>query len=140
MSTLLEKIKKIEALILGTTIEGERQAAMAAKARLMTQAPQVLPQHVDPVEFTLYTPDNWHKQLLMALCRKYELKPYRYHRQKYTTLMVVVNKVFLNEVLWVEYLDISKHLEGLVDDITSDLINSIHAPGEEDIISGQLEG
>jgi hypothetical protein len=140
MSTLLDKIAKIQALILGTNIEGERQAAIAAKARLMAQQPEVLPQHLDAKEYTLYTPDNWHKQLLMALCRKYELKPYRYHRQKYTTLMVRCNWDWLNKVLWKEYQEYSKHLEALVDDVTSELINKIHAPEEEDIISGHLEG
>ncbi len=140
MSTLYEKIKKIEALIHGTNVEGERQAAMAAKARLESQVPPALPQHVLSTEFTLYTQDNWHKQLLLALCGKYGLKPYRYHRQKYTTVMVRVNETFLHEVLWKEYLQYSGLLETLVNDITTDLIKSIHNIVEEEIISGQIEG
>jgi hypothetical protein len=139
MSSLYEKIKKIEALILGTTIEGERQAAIAAKNRLLEQVPDVLPQHVAAMEYTLHTQDHWHKQLIRALCSKYGLETYRYHRQKYTTVMVRVNERFLNEVLWPEYQQYSKHLEALVNEITSDLINSIHhVEGEEKIISGQL--
>jgi hypothetical protein len=66
-----------------------------------------------------------------TLCGKYQLHPYRYHRQKYTTVMVRINPQFLNEVLWPEYLFYSKHLEALVEDITSDLIHKIHAVAEE---------
>ena len=87
----------------------------------------------------MYTQDNWHKKLLIALCRKYEIKPYRYYRQKYTTVMVRINEKFLQQVLWPEYLEYSAHLESIVEGITDDLINKIHAAEEEDIIEGNLE-
>ncbi len=44
MSTLYDKIKKIEALILGSNVEGERQAAMAALKRLKDSTAAVPPQ------------------------------------------------------------------------------------------------
>ena len=87
------------------------------------------------MEYSLHTTDHWHKRLLLALCGKYGLKPYRYHRQKYTTVMVMVNGKFLNETLWPEYLQYSQHLEALVNDITSDLINQIHQVQEETIVA-----
>jgi hypothetical protein len=39
-------------------------------------------------------PDQWSRQLFMALCRRYGLKPYRYSRQRYTTVMLRAPKEF----------------------------------------------
>ncbi|PCH65634.1 MAG: hypothetical protein COC01_09460 [Bacteroidetes bacterium] len=122
---ILEKIRKIEALIKGGATEGERLAAIAAKQRVLEKySGQTVDQGA--VEYKLSTSDPWHKSLLMAICRKYELKPYRYHRQKYTTLMVKVNTEFLDKIIWPEYLRYSELLEDLVGDITEDLIDKIH--------------
>ena len=91
-------------------------------------------------EWAMHTQDNWHKKLLIALCRKYEIKPYRYARQKYTTVMVKINEEFLNKVLWPEYVEYSKHLEQLMEEIANDLINKIHQPeNEEIIIEGEIQ-
>lgn len=138
MNDLLERIKKIEALINGATTAGEENAARSAKDRLLNkqstiQAPDKLE------EYRLYTSDSWHKKLLIAVCRKYGIQPYRYKRQKYTTVMVNINPNFLNEVLWPEYLEYSKHLEKLVEGITDDLIGKIHKHEEENIVAGRLE-
>jgi hypothetical protein len=138
LQSIYDKIKKIEALINGTNVEGERQAAIAAKQRLEAQVPAMPMQHVDAIEYTLSSTDRWHKQLILALCGKYDLKPYRYHRQKYTTVMVRCNETFMDTVFWPEYKVYARHLEALVDEITDDLINKIHKVQEEDVISGQL--
>ena len=39
--------------------------------------------------------DDWSRQLFLALLRRYELKPYRYRGQRYTTVMVKVPKKFV---------------------------------------------
>lgn len=137
MDRLLEKIKKVEALIAGATTEGERNAAVLAKGRMDKKRQEELARAQK--EYALYTPDNWHKKLLLAICRKYGVKPYRYKRQKYTTVMVNINEDFLNEVLWAEYLKYSEHLEDLVEDVTNELIRKIHGDEEETIIRGRLE-
>lgn len=139
MQDLLDKIKKIEALIAGATSEGEKQAALSAKDRIMGKYPSLDAQQ-NAVEYALHSPDRWHKDLIMALCRKYGLRPYRYYREKYTTVMVRVNKDFLNNVLWKEYLEYSRMLEALVDDVAGGLIDKIHQREEEDIIHGELKG
>ncbi|MCO6492014.1 MAG: hypothetical protein J5I98_26595 [Phaeodactylibacter sp.] len=138
MEDLLERIKKIESLILGAKTEGEKQAAISAKERILKKYPE-LEIHKNPKEYALYTQDNWHKKLLLAICRKYGVKPYRYYRQKYTTVMVRINEDFLNKVLWKEYLEYSELLGKLVEEITDDLISKIHKHEEEDIIQGNLE-
>jgi hypothetical protein len=139
MSTLYDKIKKIEALILGSNVEGERQAAKAALKRLKDSAPAIPLQHQDAMEFSLSSGSNWNKQLILALCGKYDLKPYRYYRQKYTTVMVRCNKDFMNKVFWPEYQQYAQMLNVLVEEIATDLIAKIHKGAEEEIISGQLD-
>lgn len=138
MEDLLERIRKIESLIYGAATEGEKNAAISAKERILNKYPE-LEIHKNPKEYALYTQGNWHKKLLLAICRKYGVKPYRYHRQKYTTVMVRINEDFLNKILWKEYLEYSEHLEKLVSEITDDLIDKIHKYEEEDIIQGNLD-
>lgn len=138
MDNLLERIKKIEALINGAQTEGEKDAAISAKDRILKKYPE-LEIHRNPKEYRLSTTDRWHKKLLIALCRKYGVNPYRYHRQKYTTVMVSINEEFLNKVLWREFLEYSDHLEKLVEEITDELIGKIHTYEEEDIIRGELK-
>ena len=93
----------------------------------------------DVHEYKLFTSDSWHKKLLLAICRKYGVLPYRYKRQKYTTVMVKINGTFLNDILWPEYLEYSDHLEKLVEEVTDGLINKIHMHEEESIVAGRLE-
>ena len=137
MKELLEKIRKIEALIEGAKTEGEKNAAISAKNRLSNRKLKEHPLEIK--EYTLYTPDSWHKKLLLAICRKHGIQPYRYKRQKYTTVMVQINEDFLNNILWEEYLEYSRHLEILVEEITDNLIRKIHKDEEEDIIHGNLK-
>ena len=137
MDNLIERIKKIEALIIGAQTEGERNAAISAKQRILDKYPGI-DIHRDPIEYRLSTSDLWHKKLLIALCRKYGISPYRYYRQKHTTVMVRVNEDFLNRILWPEYLEYSDHLEKLVSEITDELIGKIHDIKEEDVIRGKL--
>ena len=53
--------------------------------------------------------------------------------------MVKIDGTFLNDVLWKEYLEYSKHLEILVEEITNNLIRKIHKYEEEEIINGNLK-
>lgn len=134
MHPLLEKIKKVEALLKGATTEGERQAAQFAKDKLQKRIKEIK----IPAEFRLYTPDAWHKKLLAAICRKHGVTPYRYHRQKYTTVMVTTDEHTMNEVIWKEYMLVAEILEELVTDVTDDLIRTIHEDeGEE--LRGELK-
>ncbi len=137
MENIIEKIRKIEALILGATTAGEREAALSARQRVLEKYPGLEAQR-NKQEYRLSTSDLWHKKLLLALCRKYGVEPYRYYRQKYTTVMVKINEEFLNKVLWEEYLNYSAELESLVEDITSDLISKIHRDQDEMVIENQL--
>ena len=138
MNTLLEKIKKIEALIAGAQTDGEKNAAISARERILHNNPS-LNADINAREFRLSLLSDWHKKLLIAICRKYGIKPYRYHRQKSTTVMIRINEGFLNRVVWKEYLQYSKLMAELLDEITNDLISKIHKDEEEEVIQGEIE-
>jgi len=131
---LADKIRKIEAVIAGTKSAGERQAAELAKQRLQGKIP------AQPLEYTIRFQNAWGKKLFVALCYKYNLRTYRYARQKYTTVMVRVSKPFIEEVLWPEFKRYDAMLNELVNEIMQGLISKIHQVEEQDevVIAGEL--
>jgi hypothetical protein len=131
---LLDKIRKIEALIAGTKSAGERQAAELAKRRIQEK----LTSH--SVEYTVSLNSKWMKRLFVALCQKHGIKTYRYARQRHTTAMLKVSKPFMTEVLFPEFRKYSRMFEELADEIMHDLTSKIHQVNDEDevIISGEL--
>ena len=138
---LIEKLRKIERLHAGATTPGEREAAADAIARIKRRLTEV-ERTEKPIEYRFKLNDDWSKKLFIALLRRYGLKPYRYARQRRTTVMVRVPRSFVNETLWPQYLDLSTTLRNYLEDIT----NRVIAEGvqgdttEEDIITGDLPG
>lgn len=132
--SLSDKIKKVEALLAGAKTEGEKHAAFLAKQRLLGT------QQALPLEYSVRTDSRWKKQLFLAICRKYDLCPYRYARQKHTTTMVRVRPSLMKEVVWPEFKKYSAMLEELVQEVIGEIISKIHTGVEEElVISGELE-
>jgi hypothetical protein len=118
---LREKLRKISALFEGATTPGERNAAAAAIARVK-QALAALQQTERPIEMKFSLPDRWQRRLFAALCRRYGLEPYRYKRQRYTTLMVRVPESFVDRTLWPEYLELKAALDEYLNQATDRII------------------
>jgi hypothetical protein len=118
---LREKLRKIEALFAGAATPGERDAAEAALERLRARLAEAARRDA-PVELRFLMPDQWSKHLFIALCRRYGLRPYRYQRQKRTTVMLRVPRGFLDQVLWPEFVELDKILRRYLHDITLRLI------------------
>src|SRR5215831_4424959 len=78
-SQLSEKLRKIEALFAGAGTAGERLAAEAALERVRARLAE-LGRQDPPIEMQFTMPDRWSRHLFLALCRRYGLAPYRYHR------------------------------------------------------------
>lgn len=129
---ILEKIAKIQAVIERTSSDGERQAATLAMQRLLQRQSQ------HPREYRITVRSIWQKRLFAALCHKYGLKTYRYHRQKYTTTMVRVTPAFLDELLWPEYRKHSDMLQELIEEVLDSVLAKIENKDEEIVISGEL--
>jgi hypothetical protein len=118
---LREKLRKISALFEGATTDGERSAAAAAIERVKKAlAAMVRTEHVVEMQFTL--PDRWQRRLFAALCRRYGLDPYRYKRQRYTTVMVRAPRRFIDSTLWPEYLELKDALDQYLNDATERII------------------
>lgn len=118
---LREKLRKIYALFEGATTIGERNAAAAAIDRIK-QGLGTAMKAEQPVEFQFTLPDRWQRRLFSALCRRYGLEPYRYKRQRYTTVMVRVPKSFVDNTLWPEYAELRAALNEYLNDATERII------------------
>ena len=118
---LREKLRKISAQFEGATTIGERNAAAAAIERVR-QALGATQRTEQPVEFQFTMPDRWQRRLFSALCRRYGLEPYRYRRQRYTTVMVRVPKTFVDKTLWPEYQELRSALNEYLNDATERII------------------
>jgi hypothetical protein len=107
---LREKLRKISALFEGAKTPGERHAAAAAILRVRKALALIL-QTEELVEMRFTLPDRWQRSLFAALCRRYGLEPYRYARQRHTTVMVRAPRSFIDRTLWPEYLQIKGALD-----------------------------
>ncbi len=67
--------------------------------------------------------NQWSRRLFTALLRRYDIKPYRYYRQRHTTVMARVSKGFVNRTLWPEYQELEKELTKHLDAIAERIIN-----------------
>ena len=77
----------------------------------------------------------------MALLRRYGMEPYRYYRQKYTTVMVKGPDHFLIKVVWPEFLELNEVLTAHLSDITDRIIaENICASTEDEKEISQIEG
>jgi hypothetical protein len=107
---LRQKLRKIAALFEGATTPGERDAAAAAidRIRALLSAAE---RTEKTVEMNLRLRDRWNRRLFTALCRRYGLKPYRYPRQRYSTVVLRAPDSFINGTLWPEFLQIKTALD-----------------------------
>jgi len=138
---LLDKLSKIERLYAGAATPGEKEAAADAIARIKRRLGETAKVE-RPTEYKFTLSDGWSKKLFTALLRRYALRPYRYARQRRTTVMVRVPRSFVDETLWPEFLELSKVLQTYLDEVTERVIaQAIHAnEEEEEVIAGEYLG
>ena len=92
-----------------------------------------------PIEYKFTLLDGWAKKLFLALLRRYELKPYRYSRQRRNTVMVRVPRSFVNETLWPEFLELSAVLKTYLEEVTNRVITDVihEDTGDEEEVAGE---
>jgi len=118
---LRHKLRKIAALFEGATTAGERDAAAAAIDRIRTALGAA--ERTEPtVETQFRLTDRWSRRLFTALCRRYGLKPYRYPRQRYSTVVLRAPASFINRTLWPEFLQIKSALDEYLNEATERII------------------
>jgi hypothetical protein len=106
---LRERLRKVETLYFGATSAGEREAAGAAVERLKAKLEEAALRDV-PVEMKFSLPDEWSVRLFVALCRRYGVRPFRYTRQRRTTIMVRAPRRFFDTVVWRQFSDLHTDL------------------------------
>jgi hypothetical protein len=119
--TLRDRLRKIEALFAGAGTVGERDAAAAAAARIRARLAAAAASD-PPVEMRLSVSDPWARQLLMALCRRYGIEPYRYPRMHRQTLVVRAPTRFIEDLLWPEFQQLSAALTDYLSEVTARVI------------------
>ena len=101
-------------------------AAEQARQRILERLEAVAAED-PPVEFKFTLGDMWSRRVFVALLRRYGLRPYRYKRQRYTTVMVKVSKGFVDETLWPQFQrfddTLREYLSGVTDRVVSQVIN-----------------
>jgi hypothetical protein len=132
LSRLIDTLLKVEALHAGATTEGERLAAESAMERIKAKLRQ-FELSDPPVEIKFTLVNRWSKQLFSALARRYGLTPYRYYRQRYTTVMLRAPSRFINEVLWPEFEALDKILEKHLDEVANKIISQAIFSGNNDV-------
>ena len=129
---LIEKLQRIEALFAGATTPGERIAAANALKRIQ-QRVEDLKEIDPPIEYRFTFKNMWSKRLFVALLRRYGVKPFRYYRQRYTTVMAEVPKRFVDETLWPEFEKLDDTLSDYLDEVTNRVISEGIFPDSSDV-------
>jgi hypothetical protein len=111
-------------LFSGAATEGERASADLARQRILWRLAELIPDD-PPVEYKFTFRDMWSHKVFLALLRRYGLKPYRYHAQRYTTVMVQVPKRFVDETLWPEFQKINSELNAYLQEITDRVVKQV---------------
>jgi hypothetical protein len=118
---LRDKLRKIEALFAGAATPGEKAAAGAAAERIRQRLGQTAgKEHF--IEWKFSIPDIWSRQLFIALCRRYGLRPFRHKRMHRQTIMIKGPKSFIEQTLWPEFQELNAALVAYLSEITEKVI------------------
>jgi len=79
-------------------------------------------------------PDLWSVRLFIALCRRYGLRPYRYPRQRNTTVVVKAPRRFFDAVVWRQFnevhADLWRYFEETTERLFRETISADNADAE----------
>lgn len=137
---LRAKLRKVEALFARAGTHGEKAAAGEAAARIRARLDAARKTET-LIEMKFSLGDLWSRRLFVALCRRYGLTPYRYRRQRHTTVMLKVPESFVDQVLWPEFQDLNEVLVTYISDLTDRIIRDeiFKDAGEADEVDGQVQ-
>lgn len=131
---LRHKLRKIEALYAGAATAGEKAAAGAAAERIRGQF-KAASQKERAKECKFSIPDPWSRQLFIALCRRYGIRPFRYARMHRQTVILRAPASFVHSVLWPEFEELSEalttHLRGITEKIIREEMHEATQDAEE---------
>ncbi|MCY4065757.1 MAG: hypothetical protein OXF57_05260 [Rhodospirillaceae bacterium] len=129
---LRAKLAKVEALFRRAGSPGERAAAGAAMDRLHGRLAGSVGKDEPEVELQFSLPDAWSVSLFVAVCRKHGVRPYRYRRQRRTSVVVSAREREFNRVVWPEYSRLQTELESYFEDVTDHLVSRVMGSDGDD--------
>nr|WP_245243154.1 hypothetical protein [Pararhodobacter sp. SW119] len=122
---------------------GERAAAGAALKRLQARldpARAALPEEPE-IEVQYSLPDVWAVRLFVALCRKNGVKPYRYPRQRRTSVMVRVRQTEFEKTTGAEFRNLHKELTSYFAEMVNHLIADVmQSDGDDETLEQRQIG
>ncbi len=121
---LIDKLRLVEALFSGAATRGEKDAAGRARDRILARL-RLVEREDPPREYQFSMTDMWSRKVFTALLRRYDLVPYRYKRQRRTTVMVKVSKKFVDETLWPEFRELSETLSAYLSEVTDRVVREV---------------
>ncbi len=134
---LIDKLKRIQALYLGAATAGERAAAQKAYERVRTRLEQE--RYTKTTEYRFTMADHFQRRLFVALARKHGLRPFRYKRQRYTTVMLNTTPRFVDEVLWPEFEQLSETLQEFLSEVTTRVIaEAVHEDQSDAAVAKEI--
>lgn len=120
---LRDKLRKIEALFAGAATSGEKAAAGAAAERIRERL-RTASAVEQPEEMRFSIGDPWSRQLFVALCRRYGLRPFRYRRMRRQSIVISAPKRFVEQVLWPEFEQLNDALVAYLAEVTERVIRA----------------
>ena len=129
---LRAKLAKVEALFRRAASPGEKAADGAAMDRLRGRLGGLDRTREPEVELQFSLPDTWSVSLFVAVYRKHGMRPYRYRRQRRTSVVVCAREREFNRVVWPEYSSLQTELESYFEDVTDHLITRVMGSDGDD--------
>jgi len=131
-----EKLEKLEELFARGATAGERAAAGAARDRLQAKLSFAADDGDEPeIELQYSLPDVWSVRIFVALCRKNGIRPYRYPRQRRTTVMVRVRQSSFERTVAEEFRTLHRELTGYFDEMVEHLIaDAMKSDGDDETL------
>ena len=87
-----------------------------------------------PIEYRFTAKNMWStKRLFVTLLRRYGIQPFRYYRQRYTTVMAEVPRRFVDETLWPEFEKLNETLSESLDEVTNRVISEGIYPDSSEV-------
>ncbi|KKZ14131.1 MAG: hypothetical protein TH68_05630 [Candidatus Synechococcus spongiarum 142] len=135
---LRQKLAKVEELFRRAGSPGERAAAAAAINRLYARLDSTSKDEEPEVELKFSLPDRWSLRLFIAVCRKHGVHPYRYGRQRRTTIMARARPGDFKRVIWSEFCQLHDELERYFEEVSDQLITrAMGSDGNASTVDGR---
>ena len=129
-AALRARLQKLEALFRRADIDGEKAAAGEAISRLQGRLASEAQDAAIEMKFSF--PGHWSVRLFVAVCRKHGVRPYRYARQRRTTVIVRSPRRHFDRVVWPEFSSLHTELEIYFGETVDHLIHTaMHSDGDD---------